>query len=145
MSLRDTSKCDSFDYDIVNEIAARLREVFAAEDEDAVEEQLIPQYSWEYVQQALFAILLDDNSTAVQYDEVANVIWNAVLDGQKIRKTTTIALLYYRLGNISAPYENNTIWSITSNLLDLDYANAEYNPLKDERIIKKLAFYGLSI
>ena len=138
-------KRDSFDYDIVNEIAARLREVFAAEDEDAVEEQIIPQYSWEYVQQALFAILLDDNSTAVQYDEVANVIWNAVLDGQKIRKTTAIALLYYRLGNINAPYENNTIWSIASNLLDLDYANAEYNPLKDEKIIKKLAFYGLSI
>ena len=98
-----------------------------------------------YVQQALFAILLDDNSTAVQYDEVANVIWNAVLDGQKIRKTTAIALLYYRLGNINAPYENNTIWSIASNLLDLDYANSEYNPLKDEKIIKKLTFYGLSV
>lgn len=138
-------KRDSFDYDIVNEIAARLREAFAAENEEAVEEQIIPQYSWEYVQQALFAILLDDNSTAVQYDEVANVIWNAVLNEQKIRKTTVIALLYYRLGNINAPYENNTIWSIASNLLDLDYANAEYNPLKDEKIIKKLAFYGLSI
>ncbi len=92
----------------------------------------------------MFAILLDDNSTALQYDEVANVIWSAVLDGQKIRKTTAIALLYYRLGDINAPYENNTIWSIASNLLDLDYANAEYNPLKDEKIIKKLAFYGLS-
>lgn len=138
-------KRDSFDYDIVNEIAAKLREAFAAEDEDAIEELLIPQYSWEYVQQALFAILLDDNSTALQYDEVANVIWSAVLDGQKIRKTTAIALLYYRLGDINAPYENNTIWSIASNLLDLDYANAEYNPLKDEKIIKKLAFYGLSV
>ena len=138
-------KRDSFDYDTVNEIAARLREAFAAEDENAVEEKIIPQYSWEYVQQALFAILLDDNSTSEQYDKVADVIWNAVLDGQKIRKTTAIALLYYRLGNINAPYENNTIWSIASNLLDMDYANAEYNPLKDEKIIKKLAFYGLSI
>lgn len=138
-------KRDSFDYDIVNEIAAKLREAFAAEDEDAVEKQLIPQYSWEYVQQALFSILLDDSSTTEQYNEVANVIWNAVLDGQKIRTTTTIALLYYRLGDINAPYENNTIWSIASNLLDLDYANAEYNPLKDEMIIKRLAFYGLSV
>ena len=65
-------KRDSFDSDIVNEIAAKLRETFVAEDEAAVEKQLIPQYSWEYVQQALFAILLDDNSTTEQYNEVAN-------------------------------------------------------------------------
>lgn len=137
-------KRDSFDFDTVNEIATRLRDAFAAEDKDAAEEHIVQQYSWEYVQQALFAILLDDNSTDLQYDEVANIIWNAVLDGQKIRKTTAIALLYYRLGDINAPYENNTIWSIASTLFDLDYANAEYNPLKDEKIIKKLAFYGLS-
>lgn len=42
-------KRDSFDYNTVNEIAAKLREAFAAEDENVVEEQLIPQYSWEYV------------------------------------------------------------------------------------------------
>ena len=132
-------------FDDVCFVVSKLCEAFAAEDEAAVEEQIIPKHSWECVQQALFAILLDDNSTAVQYDEVANIFWNAVLDGQKIRKTTAIALLYYRLGDINAPYENNTIWSIASSLLDLDYANAEYNPLKDEKIIKELAFYGLSI
>lgn len=136
-------KRDNFDYDIVNEIAARIREAFVAEDEDTIEEQLIPQYSWEYVQQALFAILLDDNSTSEQYNEVANVIWNAVLDGQKIKKKTAIALLYYRLGDVNSPYENNTIWSITSSLFKLDYANSEYNPLKDDKILNKLAFYGL--
>ncbi len=138
-------KRDSFDYNIVNEIVAELREVFIDDNEDAIEEQIIPNYGWEYVQQALFAILLDDNSSAAQHVAVADVFWNAVLEKQKIRKTTTIALLYYRLGNINAPYENNTIWSIASSLLDLDYANTEYNPLKDERIIKRLAFYGLTV
>lgn len=136
-------KRDSFDCNIVNKIAEKLREVFTAENEEAIEE-LIASSGWEYVQQALFAILLDDNSTVIQYEEVANVFWNAVLDGQKIRKTTAIALLYYRLGDINVPYENNTIWSITSKLFDLDYANAEYNPLKDEKIIKILSFYGLT-
>ncbi len=138
-------KRDSFDYNIVNRIVAELREAFMDDNEDAIEEQIILTYGWEYVQQALFAILLDDNSSAAQYGAVADIFWNAVLDKQKIRKTTTIALLYYRLGNINAPYENNTIWSIASSLLDLDYANAEYNPLEDEKIIKRLAFYGLTV
>ena len=137
-------KRDSFDYDTVQRITAKLRTAFADEDEEAID-RLIASSGWEYVQQALFAILLDNNSTAQQYDEVANVFWSAALDGQKIRKTTTIALLYYRLGNINAPYENNTIWSITSKLLDLNYAIAEFNPLKDEKIIKALSFYGLTV
>lgn len=136
-------KRDSFDYDIVTQIAVKLCAAFATEDEDTIK-GLIASLGWEYVQQALFAILLDDNSTVLQYDEVANVFWDAVLDGQKIRKATTVALLYYRLGNINAPYENNAIWSITSKLFDLDYANSEYNPLKDEKIIEVLSFYGLT-
>ena len=137
-------KRDSFDYGIVNQIVAKLSEALATEDEDTIE-SLIASFGWEYVQQALFKILLDNHSTALQCDDVANVFWNAVLDGQKIRKTATVALLYYRLGNVNAPYENNTLWSITSKLFDLDYANTEYNPLKDEKIIKTLGFYGLSI
>ena len=62
-----------------------------------------------------------------------------------LRKKTTVALLYYRLGNVAAPYENNIIWSITSELFHLDYANSEYNPLKDDKILKKLSFYGIHI
>ena len=136
-------KRDSFDYNVVNEIADKVLLAIADDDLEAIEEQIIPKYSWEYVQQALFAILLDNSKTAEQYSEVANVFWSAVLNGEKIRKKTTVALLYYRLGNVNAPYENNTIWSITVKLLDLDYSNSEYNPLKDEKILARLKFYGL--
>ncbi len=136
-------KRDSFDYNVVNEIAEKVLCAIADDGLDVIEEQIIPKYTWEYVQQALFAILLDNSKTAEQYSEVANVFWSAVLNGEKIRKKTAVALLYYRLGNVNAPYENNTIWSITSKLLDLDYSNSEYNPLKDEKILAKLKFYGL--
>ena len=136
-------KRDSFDYNVVNEITDKVLLAIADDDLDVIEEQIIPKYTWEYVQQALFAILLDNSKTAEQYSEVANVFWSAVLNGEKIRKKTTVALLYYRLGNVNAPYENNTIWSITVKLLDLDYSNSEYNPLKDEKILAKLKFYGL--
>lgn len=136
-------KRDSFDYNAVNEIAEKVLRAIADDDLDVIEEQIIPKYTWEYVQQALFAILLDNSKTAEQYSEVANVFWSAVLNGEKIRKKTTVALLYYRLGNVNAPYENNTIWSITAKLLDLDYSSSEYNPLKDEKILAKLKFYGL--
>lgn len=74
-----------------------------------------------------------------------NVIWGAVLDGRKIKKKTTIGLLYYRLGDVNDPYANNTIWSITSELYGLDYCNSDYNPLKDEKILNKLSFYGINI
>lgn len=136
-------KRESFDYNVVNEIAEKVLCAIADDDLDVIEDQVVPKYSWEYVQQALFAILLDNGKTAEQYSEVANIFWGAVLNGEKIRKKTTVALLYYRLGNVNAPYENNTIWSITAKLLDLDYSNSEYNPLKDEKILAKLKFYGL--
>lgn len=138
-------KRDSFDYNIVNAIAEEILVAIADDDLDVIEEQIIPKYSWEYVQQALFAILLDNSKTVEQYSEVANAFWSAVLNGEKIRKETTVALLYYRLGNVNAPYENNTIWSITAKLMDLDYSNSEYNPLKDEKILAKLRFYGLTV
>ena len=53
--------------------------------------------------------------------------------------------MYYRLGDVNNPYANNTIWSIASELYGLDYCNSDYNPLKDEKILNKLAFYGISI
>lgn len=138
-------KRDSFDYNVVNEIAEKVLYAIADDNLDVIEEQIIPKHGWEYVQQALFAILLDDTKTADQYSEIANIFWGAVLDGEKIRKKTTVALLYYRLGNVNAPYENNTIWSITAKLMNLDYSNSEYNPLKDEKILSKLRFYGLTV
>ena len=46
--------------------------------------------------------------------------------------------------NKEAPYENNLIWSIAANLYDQDYANSEFNPLKDPEILRVLSDYGIS-
>ena len=70
--------------------------------------------------------------------------WEAVLDGKPVKKTPVVGLLYYRLGNKEAPYENNLIWSIATKLYDLDYANSEFNPLKDPEILRVLSDYGIS-
>lgn len=139
------AKFNKFDYNIINEIVTKICEGTEAIDENIIEKQLIPKYGWEYIQQALFTILLNNNSTTKQYEEVANAFWDACIYKRKIKKTTVIALLYYRLGNIDNPYENNLIWSITSKLLNLDYCNAEYNPLMDKKIIRELASHGVTI
>ena len=139
-------KRDSFDVKLVQNIADQIKEAFADENTfDRVEEEIIPKYGWEYVQQALFSILLDDTLPEQMYENAANVIFGAVLDGRKIKKKTTIGLLYYRLGDVNYPNDDNTIWSITSNLYGLDYCNSYYNPLKDEKILNKLASYGIHI
>lgn len=139
-------RCDSFDYNQVQIIKNHILDVLTSHENpvEEIDETVIPKYGWEYVQQALFSILLDDSCGEEIYSSVAQIIWGAVLDGQKIKKKTTIALLYYRLGDINAPYSNELIWSITAELFHLDIANSEYNPLKDERIIGKLKFYGLA-
>lgn len=124
-----------FDINIVFSVVVELKSAFEKDDaEDIIDEQIIGTYGWEYVQQALFQILFDDNNKKETYSSVADIFWSAVLKNQKMRKKTTVALLYYRLGNVSAPYENNIICSITSELFNLDYANSEYNPLRDEKI-----------
>ena len=139
-------KRDSFDINVVRDIADQIKKAFSDDESyDQVEDTIIPKYGWEYVQQALFSILLDDKSSASMYENAANVIWGAVLDGRKIKKKTTIGLLYYRLGDVNDPYSNNTIWSIASELYGLDYCNSDYNPLKDEKILNKLSFYGINI
>lgn len=139
-------KRESFDINVVRNIADQIKTAFSDEDSfDQVEDTIIPKFGWEYVQQALFSILLDDKSSASMYENAANVIWGAVLDGRKIKKKTTIGLLYYRLGDVNDPYANNTIWSIASELYGLDYCNSDYNPLKDEKILNKLSFYGIII
>ena len=139
-------KRDSFDYNQIQIIKKHILEVIraSAEPVDDIEETVIPQYGWEYVQQALFAILSDDSCSKEVCSTVAQIIWGAVLDSRKIKKKTTIALLYHRLGNVNAPYEDELIWSITANLYNLDVVESDYNPLKDDRIINKLKFYGIS-
>ncbi len=50
-------KRDSFDYDIVNEIVAELREAYIDDNEDAIEEQIIPTYHL-YFCSFVFAVFL---------------------------------------------------------------------------------------
>ena len=115
--------------------------------EDAIEyvsETILPQYDWNDVQEALINILLDNNRKDKDYETVAEIIWEAVLDGKSVKKAPVVGLLYYRLGNKEAPYENNLIWSIAANLYDQDYANSEFNPPKDLEILGVLSDYGIS-
>ena len=138
-------KRDSFDYNEIQVIKEELVDAFRNSEEpvEHTEETIIPKYGWEYVQQALFSILLDKSCGKGYCSTVARIIWGAVLDGRKIRKKTTVALLYHRLGDVYAPCANELIWSITAKLFNLDISESEYNPLKDEKILSKLAFYGL--
>lgn len=137
---------ENFDEKLVTAIESELINTFKDEDyQDIVEEQIIPKYGWDYIQQALFRILLNDSYGKDNWEACSNVIYGAVLDKRKIKKKTTIALLYYRLGDVEDPYENNTVWSITSSLYHLDYCNSEYNALKDDKIIEKLKRYGFEL
>ena len=122
-----------------------LNDAFRSEDAiEYVSETILPQYDWNDVQEALINILLDNNRKDRDYETVAEIIWEAVLDGKPVKKTPVVGLLYYRLGNKEAPYENNLIWSIAANLYDQDYANSEFNPLKDPEILRVLSDYGIS-
>lgn len=122
-----------------------LNDAFRSEDAiEYVSETILPQYDWNDVQEALINILLDNNRKDRDYETVAEIIWEAVLDGKPVKKTPVVGLLYYRLGNKEAPYENNLIWSIAANLYDQDYANSEFNPPKDPEILGVLSDYGIS-
>ncbi len=123
----------------INSIVVELNGLFGKEDAtETFSEEILPKYQWESVQQALFSVLRDDSFSESDYETIAGIIWDAVLSGERIDAETAIALLYYRLGNADDPYENNVIWSITAKLKDLDYANSEYNPLKDPEILERI-------
>jgi hypothetical protein len=66
----------------------------------------------------------------------AEVLWGAVLDRREIPADRIIALLCYRL---SPPdeYEDNLVWSITSELRGIDYLS-DYNPYHDPLIQREL-------
>ena len=124
----------------------KLEDAMRSEDPiDYVEEMILPQFSWNDVQDALIYILLDDNHKDKDYETVAEIIWETVLDGRTVEKEAVVGLLYYRLGKREAPYENNLIWNITTKLYDLDYANSEFNPLMDPNILETLSEYGITI
>ncbi len=128
--------------DFVTELKTIFRKDDAAE---IVERTVFPKHRWEEVQQALFSILQDDAVSQNDYEISAEIIWSAILSGEKVDADTAIGLLYYRLGNENDPYENNTIWSIAARLKDLDYANSEYNPLRDPAILKRLTSLGIHV
>lgn len=107
------------------------------------EETSFSKYRWDDIQAALIFILLDDNCAKADYEKAAEIVWDAALAGKDIQIDLIVGLLYYRLGDSNHPYENNLIWSITSKLKNLDYANTDYNPYIDETISKKLEEYGL--
>ena len=124
----------------------KLEDAMRSEDPiDYVEEMILPQFSWNDVQDALIYILLDDNHKDKDYETVAEIIWETVLDGRTVEKEAVVGLLYYRLGKREAPYENNLIWSIATELNNLDYSNSEFNPLMDPNILETLSEYGITI
>lgn len=90
-------KRDSFDISVARDIDDRIKTSYSDEEfYDQVEDAIIPKYGWEYVQQALFSFLLDDSASASVYEEAADVIWSAVLNGRKLKNDDWIAVLPFR-------------------------------------------------
>ena len=112
-------------------------------DKDDVEEDIIlEQYDWETVEPALIHILLDNDKEA--YELVSWIVWDAILDGKTINDDILIALLNLKLNTDKNPYDDNTVWSITSKAYGLSYDNSEYNPFRDLHLELKLNKYGLT-
>ena len=100
-----------------------------------IEEELIPQYGWEAVREAMIRVLLDDSRRAQDYEATAAVFWGAVLDCRDVPVNEVIALLYHRLPHDDGSSENNLAWSITCNLKNVDYLS-EYDPLEDPEVFQ---------
>ena len=156
-------KRETFDADEIDKVVNDINTILLKTelDDDALEDtsraemifDLEKKYSWEVLQQAVFKVLLDNNRSTDDYYQMAVVLWDAVLENQnrkkngerklKFKKKTIIALLYYRLHDHETG--DNLIWSITCNLYHLDYCNSGYEPLKDEKIIRKLKQLGFDL
>ena len=122
-----------------------VSEIKSSSPDDEEEESVLSRHKWEDVQAALIYILLDDQCSEDDYERAAEIIWDAVLARKEIKKDLIIGLLYYRLGDMNTPYDNNLIWSITTELKNLDYANSAYDPYKDEAVSMKLDEYGIHL
>lgn len=156
-------KRDTFDEKEIQEVVEEIdRILFRTElDDESLEDtsradvifDLMNKFSWEVLQQSLFKILIDNSKTDEDYYQMAVVFWYALLESQtrkehgqnklKFKKKTIIALLYHRLRDLE--YAENLIWSVACELYHLDYCNSEYDPMKDENIIRKLKKYGFEI
>ena len=144
-TLKDT--CDIFDCTgSMKVLAEKIVSAYRNDSDgyDSLFKQMIEdRYSWDSILCSLIFILLQPADDSGQYQYVADMIWCALCDGKElgIDKYTVIALLYGRLGNANDPYGNNTLWSIVSKADNLDYANSDYNPLKDDRILNLIKRY----
>ena len=154
-------KRETFDKKVIEEVVEEINTILRKTelDDDSSEttraeviSELQKTYSWEVLQQALFHVLLDENRTEDDWYQMACVFFDAIdisdtrrrkgLPELKFKKKTILALIYYRLRE--SDEADNLLWSITCELYHLDYCNSMYDPVKDEKIIKKLAEYGLS-
>ncbi|MCR5292465.1 MAG: RNA 2'-phosphotransferase [Eubacterium sp.] len=155
-------KRETFDEKEINTVVREIDEILLKTelDDEALEDtsraddifELEEKYTWEVLQQALFRILIDENRSEDAWYQMAVVFWTAVLESRsrkkdglpklKFKKKTIIGLLYYRLRELD--YAENLIWSITCELYHLDYCNSMYDPVNDDKIIRKLEKYGLS-
>ena len=126
----------------LNALISKLRN---SPKDDEEEEAVFTEYEWDDIQAALISILLDDHCAKADYEKAAGIIWDAALAGKGINIDLIVGLLYYRLGDRDAPYDNNLIWSIAAQLKSLDYANSDYDPYKDEAISKELNEYGICL
>lgn len=111
--------------------------------------RLKDKHTWEALQSALFSVLADNSRSEEEYYQIALVFYYAALDNEynkstkiNFNKETILGLLYYRLS--SDEFYDNILWSITTILYNLDYANSDYEPMKDERIIREIAKYGFT-
>lgn len=127
----------------INDLVSDIKSL--PSDHEDEEEIVFSKYNWEDIQAALISILLDDHCVKADYEKAVEIVWNAALADKDIQTDLIVGLLYYRLGDSNDPYENNLIWSITSKLKNLDYANSEYSPYRDESILKNLEEYGIHL
>ena len=155
-------KRETFDEAQIKELVQEIKGILVLniDNDDSSEKRrsdllfdLEKKYSWEILQQGLFRILLDDSYTGDEYYVIAHVFWLATEESierkanggnkLKFKKKTITGLLYYRLRNDERA--DNLIWSVVCNLYHLDYADSEYDPMSDEKIIKQLKKLGIEV
>ena len=119
----------------------QILELLNAEEDD--EDIILKQYDWETVEAASLHILLAEHDRE-EYSFISRIILYGIWDGNSIKDDVLIALLNLRLNTEQHPYDDNTVWTITSGEYGLSYDNSEYNPFHDLRLEMKLNKYGLT-
>jgi len=95
-------------------------------------EALFNTFDWAECRNLVEEILTEDRRLK-DYQTMANVIWEAVLDGKNFDSEKIIALLYYRF-DPDFDSEDNLVWSIVCKLKNLDYLS-NYRPENDETVM----------